>query len=66
MMIVQIPTACADKRARSQSDAGVTRDRPNNPAGGGADGAATQGSLFGIGHACAPAKRQADDQKNYY
>jgi hypothetical protein len=43
----------------------MTRDRPNNPTGCGADGSATQGALFGIRHARASTKRQADDQKNY-
>jgi hypothetical protein len=44
----------------------MTRDRPNNPTGCGADGSATQGALFCIRHACASAKRQADGQDNNY
>ena len=46
-MIVQISTGGAGCRTRGQSNAGVTRDRPNPPPGGSADGSATQGALFG-------------------
>jgi hypothetical protein len=64
-MIVKIAASCAGDRAHSQSNAGVTRDRPNDPTGCGADGSATQGALFGIRHASASNKRQADCQDNY-
>jgi hypothetical protein len=64
VMIVQIPTGGAGGSAHSQSYPGVTRDRPNNPTGCGADGTTTQGALFGIRHACASTKRQADYQNN--
>jgi hypothetical protein len=62
-MIVQIPTACANSCAHSQSDSGVTRDGPNHPTGCSADGSATQGALFGIRHARASNERQADHEQ---
>jgi hypothetical protein len=66
VMIVEITAGYAGDRAHSQSDPSVTRDRPNNPTGCGADGTATQRPLFGIRHPCAASKREADYQdKNY-
>jgi hypothetical protein len=47
VMIVQIPAGCAGDRAHGQSDSGMSRDRPNNPTGCGADGSTPQGALFG-------------------
>jgi len=49
VMIVQIPACCSGDRAYGQPHGGVTRDGPNNPAGGRPDGGATQGALFGLG-----------------
>jgi hypothetical protein len=40
----------------------VARDRPDNPAGGGADGCTTQRALFGVRHARASTERKANYQ----
>jgi hypothetical protein len=65
-MIVEITAGYAGDRAHSQPDPSVTRDRPNNPTGCGADGSATQGALFGIRHTCAATDHKADYQNRYY
>jgi hypothetical protein len=64
-MIIQIPSGGTGCRTHCQPNSGVTRDGPNHPTGCSADGSAAQGALFGIRHASASNKRQADCQDNY-
>lgn len=41
VMIIEIAAGCAGCRTHGQAHSGVTRDRPNNPAGCSADSSAT-------------------------
>jgi hypothetical protein len=64
VVIVKKPASRPSSRPHGQSQPGVARNRPDNPAGGGADGCTTQRALFGVRHARASTERKAKYQQN--